>query len=202
MEPSPELIAALRARAKAAGPIPLRDQMFREAVGFHESAQRNFEQRVGPDGRFAFPFTAGVVGLAFASELYLKTLHVLAGGKSPHGHRLNVLFAKLPTEIRDTIRSRYEQRRAGLKAVLERDLITFANAFAEWRYVYEGNNGQLDVVGLGQFATALYETCRRLYPDLQTYGEYTHVRITSALQGVPIFSSGPHPYPPGPDWPE
>jgi hypothetical protein len=48
---SAELIAALKARAKTSGPALLRDQMWREAVQFHESAQRNFEQRTGPDGR-------------------------------------------------------------------------------------------------------------------------------------------------------
>lgn len=201
MQIPPELIAAMRARAKALGPVSLRDQMWREAVQFHESAQRNFEQRVGPDGRYAFPFTAGVVGLAFASELYLKTLLVITQGKAPYGHRLNVLFAKLPESVRELVKIRYEQRRKGTGAVLERDLVTFSNAFVEFRYVYDGGNKSLDVVGLGQLAAALYETARRLYPDLDLF-EYTHIRITSAAQGMPIFSQGPHPYPPAPPWPD
>lgn len=201
MDIPPQFIAALKARAKALGPVSLRDQMWREAVQFHESAQRNFEQRVGQDGRYAFPFTAGVVGLAFASELYMKTLLMIAYGKAPVGHRLNVLFAKLPEEVRALVKVRYEQRRKGTGSVLERDLVTFSNAFVEFRYVYEGGNNSLDVVGLGQLAASLYEASRRLNPDLQLY-EYTHIRITSALQGVPIFSQGPHPYPAAPPWPD
>lgn len=200
MKPPPEMIAALKARAEALGPIPLKEQMFREAVGFHESAQRNFEQRVGPDGRYSFPFTAGVVGLAFASELYLKTLHVLAGGKAPHGHKLNVLFSNLPRETKRLVKLRYEQRRKGTGAVLEGDLIAYANAFVEFRYIYDAQSRQMDVIGLGQLASSLYETCRRLHPDLPNYGDYTHIRITSAAQGMPIFSAGAHPYPPGPPW--
>jgi hypothetical protein len=175
--------------------------MWREAVQFHESAQRNFEQRTGPDGRYAFPFTAGVVGLAFASELYLKTLLLVAHGKAPQGHRLNVLFAKLPGPTQALVKARYEQRRKGTGAILENDLVTYSNAFVEFRYVYEGGNKAMDEVGLGQVAASLYEASRRLYPDLQLY-EYTHARVTSALQGVPIFSNGPHPYPPAPPWPE
>lgn len=201
MNVPPHVIAALKARAKALGPVSLRDQMWREAVSFHESAQRNFEQRVGPDGRYAFPFTAGVVGLAFACELYLKFLLLIAYGKAPHGHRLNVLFAKLPDEVRALVKVRYDQRRDGLGSVLEHDLVTFANAFVEFRYVYEGGNDALDIVGLGQLAASLYEASRRLNPDLELY-EYTHVRITSAMQGVPIFSQGTHPYPSAPPWPD
>lgn len=198
---SAELIAALKARGKTSGPVSLRDQMWREAVQFHESAQRNFEQRTGPNGRYAFPFTAGVVGLAFASELYLKTLLLIAYGKAPQGHRLNVLFAKLPDAVRALVKMRYEQRRKGTGSILERDLVAYANAFVEFRYVYEGGAKAMDVVGLGQIAASLYETSRRLNPDLQLY-EYTHVRVTSALQGVPIFSQGLHPYPPAPPWPD
>lgn len=200
MELPANIIAAMRARAEAMGPVSLRDQMWREAVQFHESAQRNFEQRSGPDGRYAFPFTAGVVGLAFASELYLKTLLVIAHGKAPQGHRLNVLFAKLPEPVRVLVKARYEQRRDGTGSILEQDLVAYSNAFVEFRYVYEGASKPMDVVGLGQVAASLYEASQRLYPDLQLY-EYTHVRVTSALQGVPIFSQGPHPYPPAPPWP-
>lgn len=175
--------------------------MWRQAVEFHESAQRNFEQRTGPDGRYAFPFTAGVVGLAFAAELYLKTLLVIAHGKAPTGHRLDVLFAKLPEPVKCLIKTRYEQRRNGTGAVLEQDLLAHSNAFVEFRYVYEGGDKTMDVVGLGQIASALYEAARRMNPDLQIF-EYTHIRVTSAMQGVPIFSSGPHPYTPAPPWPD
>ena len=201
VNPPDDLIRALEARANSRPPVPLRDQMWRQAVEFHESAQRNFEQRTGSDGRYAFPFMAGVVGLAFASELYLKTLLTISQGKTPPGHRLNVLYAKLPDDIRAVVKVRYEQRRHGAGSIVEQDLLSFSNAFVDFRYVYQGGAKPIDVVGLGQLAAALYETCRRLHPDLQLF-EYTHVRVTSALQGVPIFSQGPHPYPPAPPWPD
>ena len=200
MKIPPDVSAAIKAFRGSRTPEPLADQMWREAVSFHESAQRNFEQRKGRDGRYAFPFTAGVVGLAFAAELYLKTLLLLANGKAPSGHRLNVLYAKLPERTQALVRARYEQRREGSGDDFASDLLMFSNAFVEFRYVYEGGGKPIDVVGLGQLASSLYEVARKLHPNLKLY-EYTHFRVTSASQGMPIFSRVPEEYFPPPPWP-
>lgn len=187
-EPPPHMLAALRAEIAKRAPVPLVDQVFREATTFHEGAQRSFEQRAGPDGRIVFPVTAAIVNLAFASELYLKALYVLETGTTRQGHRLNVLFAGLSEAAQAEVRERYELRRDGISPDFTADLKSFANAFVEWRYVYELGDHAVDPIGLGQLASALYETCVALKPDLQT-SDYTHRRFTDARQGVPIFAA-------------
>lgn len=199
MKIPPGLEAALKAMAERRRPVPTEVQIFREAVNFHESAQRCFEQRKGEDGGYAFSFAAGVVGLAFASELYLKALYHIETGKTRQGHRLNVLFVSLRPETQQLVRRRYNQRRKGSGSDLDRDLATFANAFVEWRYIYEMKTGELDVVGLGQLASSLYETCLKVRPELPVAG-YTHSRVTSAAQGIPLFPNfDPIPPPPWED---
>lgn len=47
--------------------------------------------------------TPGVVCLAFAVELYLKELHVIAAGKSPRGHNIYKLFVALPSDVRQAV---------------------------------------------------------------------------------------------------
>ena len=160
--------------------------MFIHARDFHENAQRSFEHRTGLDGRNNFPIMPGVVSLAFACELYLKALYVLETGNTRQGHRLNVLYVGLSEPTRTYIKARYEHRRRGLQLVLEEDLLTFANAFTEWRYVYEGEQTPMDITGLAQLTSSLYETCIHLNPRFPV-DPYTHDRFTAAMQGVPLF---------------
>jgi hypothetical protein len=183
------LLAQLQATVRSRPTPPLVEQIFRQASEFHEGAQRSLEHRTGSDGQSSFPFVSAVVGLAFACELYLKALYALETGKTRTGHRLNVLFAGLPAHIQRAVTERYEARRRGLGARLATDLVTFSNAFAEWRYVYEMAAGEMDVVGLGQLASGLYETCLSLKPELPRT-EYAHTRLTAGAQGIPIFAPG------------
>jgi hypothetical protein len=164
------------------------DQIFANALNFHEGAQRCFENRQQGDGRSSFPIMPGIVGLAFACELYMKSLFVMETGKpkATGTHRLNVLFAALSEETRAAIAERYGDRRRGLNLNLQSDLVTFANAFVDFRYVYEGKAGEMDIVGLAQLAASLYEATLRKRPDLQA-DQYTHQRLTAPMQGVPMF---------------
>ena len=177
-----------RARRFPPPPLaPLGDQIFHNATNFHESAQRCFENRPEGDGRASFPIMAAIVGLAFACELYLKALYFLETGKTRDGrtHRLNVLFAALGEETKEAVAAKYDERRRGLDLDLNDDLLTFANAFVDFRYVYEGKAGDLDTVGLGQLAASLYEVVLTRRPDLQA-PPYTHMRLSNSMQGVPL----------------
>jgi hypothetical protein len=191
MEMPEHIRRALAAEVAKRKPIPLADQIFANALNFHESAQRCFENRDEGDGRVSFPVIPGIVGLAFASELYMKALQVIESGKSraAHGHRLNVLFAGLSEGTQTTIAERYGERRKGLNLDLRVDLLAFANAFVDFRYVYEASTNSVDVVGLGQLASALYEAALMLRPDLQA-APYAHGRLTAPGQGLPIFKDG------------
>lgn len=164
------------------------DQIFANALDFHESAQRCFENRE-QNGRSNFPVMPGIVGLAFACELYLKALFVMETGqpKAAGTHRLNVLFGKLTDKSREAIIERYSYRRRGVGGLdLMADLLTFSNAFVEFRYVYEQKSAEIDVTGLAQLTSSLYEAILQMRPDLQA-PQYEHARLTAAAQGLPMF---------------
>lgn len=184
----PEFEAFMRSRVPPT-PRPLDVQIFQEAANFHEGAQRSFENRIGADGRSSFLVSAGIVGLAFACELYMKAIYNRETGKTKTGHRLNVLFAALSQATQDAVEKNYMERRKGSSADLRKDILTFSNAFVEWRYIYEMKAGQIDVVGLAQLGSALYEVALTVNPDYPVF-QYTHERHTAPLQGVPSFMRG------------
>jgi hypothetical protein len=66
------------------------------------------------------------------------------------------------------------------------DLVTFARVFQDWRYSYEFSGAyEMDQTGVAHLASALYETCAELRPDLIQPG-MVHDRLVAAAQGVPI----------------
>lgn len=181
-----QILAEVARRAKALPAIPLHEQIFIQAREFHDSALRCFECRAGPDARSSFPVGPAVVSLAFASELYLKTLHVLENGKSRQGHRLNVLLAGLSPGMQADVRARYLARRPGRERYFEQDLLEYANAFVDHRYVYEMQAGSIDVVGVAHLASALYEVCHGRDATLIA-SALTHALIVDRVQGLPRF---------------
>ena len=97
-----------------------------------------------------------VVCCAFAAELYLKSLV-----KTPiNNHRLNILYGRLSSQLRNDLAARYEARTGRNSSALEKDLRTFANAFREWRYIFEGEGQQIHLNLLIAFTQAVYETVR------------------------------------------
>lgn len=174
----------LDAEAARREPVPIETVMFGTAVGFHEAAQRSFEQRAHADGTVSFPVVPAIVSLAFACELYLKALHALSTGKGRQGHRLNVLFAGLAQDHIEKIEGRFCERTGKSPADLRADLAAFGNAFVEWRYVYEQKSAQIDVQALGQLAATLYEVGTELRPEW-VQRPYLDPRLRAPTQGVP-----------------
>lgn len=175
----------LERHVRTLSPVPPADRIFRAARDYHESAQRCFELREA-DGRSRFLPGQGLVLHAFASELYLKALNAIATQAAPaRGHELNVLFGRLDAATREKIAQRYHARyEAG---VLSDDLVTFARVFQDWRYSYEFVGArEMDQAGVAHLASALYETCAEVRPDLVQSGQ-VHDRLVAAAQGVPIF---------------
>ena len=164
-------------------PVPPADRIFRAARDYHESAQRCFELRE-TDGRSHFLPLQGLVLQAFASELYLKALFAIEKGSAPkRGHELNVLFGRLDAAIQEKIIERYHARYED--GVLSDDLVTFARVFQDWRYSYEFSGAhEMDQTGVAHLASALYETCAELRPDLIQAGR-VHDRLVAAAQAVP-----------------
>jgi len=61
---------------------------------------------------------------------------------------------------------------------LETDLAAYANAFADWRYVFEGTGQQVRVNLLVAFAKALYEEALALNPGWAIRAD-KHDRLTA-----------------------
>ena len=144
------------------GPADRSQQMFLLAVDFHESALRSIVEEPDPAGGNVSSPTAMVTAYAFACELYLKAL-----ATSPlKTHRLDILYARLPADIRDRVSESYKLRTNRDSAALNSDLREMATAFMEWRYIFERDGLQIHTNLLVALTKSLYEIAKALHPDL------------------------------------
>ncbi len=114
---------------------------------FLAGANRCFEKRPLPDGKFEMPLQAAVVCLAFGVELCLKAL-LAREQKKATGHKLLALFNKLSTASQEEIAS-------DLSLTLHdtrQKVGAISSVFEEWRYVYEKEELKLDLDFLRNFA--------------------------------------------------
>lgn len=107
-------------------------------IGFHLAALRALEGRAEKGGTVEWLAVPAVVNLAFACELYLKSLLMLETGTSHREHRLSVLFAKLSSEAQRDATVEF-----GPRSLKER-LDECSDAFREWRYVFELNSASIN----------------------------------------------------------
>ena len=75
---------------------------------------------------------SGIVCLAFSVELAIKSL-LMSAAQPAHGHRLDALFYELPQADQQAIMAEIGME----PQVLQEQLTVAANAFVEWRYIYE-----------------------------------------------------------------
>jgi hypothetical protein len=138
-------------------------QAFLIGVDFHEAALRAGVTDRDPLGAPIVALCPMIVCYALAAELYLKSLL-----PSPRKvHRLNVLYGHVCPDTRAKVADRYATRTGRNQAALEIDLKTFAKAFEDWRYIFEGAGQQVRVNLLIAFTKAVYETARELRPSWQ-----------------------------------
>lgn len=106
-----------------------------------------------------------VVNLAFACEVYLKTLlHHLEIDKDKKIrkiHKLNDLFNSMPQQYQDKINRSLFQRYPFENDMISvhRRLDLVADAFAKWRYSYETNSLYCEISYLKAFAETLRDVC-------------------------------------------
>jgi len=125
------------------------DQAKNSSKAFHTAHRRCLEQRPVPGG-VAFPIVPAIVCGVFSVELGLKTLILRAGGK-PAGHDLAKLFGVLDQATQTAI-----IKASGVPDPQFRsDLAGIANAFVEWRYIYEHSSAYLNMEFLGKLADAV-----------------------------------------------
>jgi hypothetical protein len=143
------------------GPAAKDQQAFLIGVNFHEAALRVGLEEHDPAGAPIAALCPMIVCYAFAAELYLKSLIPTV----IRNHRLNVLYKNLDTQTRSDVADSYKSRTGRDHHVLEEDLRRMAAAFADWRYIFEGEGQQLRVNLLIAFTKAIYETVKLHRPD-------------------------------------
>ena len=105
--------------------------------------------------------TPAVVCAAFSIEVAFKFL-LARHGRAARGHDLLRLYRRLPRHLQYQIRhgSCYARRD------FLRELIVARNAFTDWRYVYESDDGlMVSVVFLGRVAETAVYICEK-YEDV------------------------------------
>lgn len=122
---------------------------------FHQVANdmipNDWLEKEEDDGHWFIP---SIVNMAFACELYLKSL--LSDGESEtHGHFLDELFNKLDNTIKEQIKNHPQ-----FKGDSDFDSNLKANnrVFESWRYCFElGRECIVDIIFLEKFALVLHE---------------------------------------------
>lgn len=141
-------------------------QAFLIGVDFHEAAIRSAVTVRDPEGAPIHALCPMIVSYAFAAELYLKSMAELGRGRGrAKGHKLKVLYGRLCPDLQSSIAWRYTARTGRTPRELDGDLAAFSDAFADWRYVFEGEGQQVRVNILIAFVRALYEEARARQPN-------------------------------------
>ncbi len=126
--------------------------MFNQANSFASISADIFEKhllKAPPNGAAMSPF---VVNIAFAIELFIKTLSI-QHGKKLHGHEIKKLFKKLPGGAKDEIGHHLSrlctssQWADGIKTMksLREVLEEVDTAFIDWRYLHEDTTKRLKI---------------------------------------------------------
>lgn len=126
------------------------------ARAFWLAANQNMDS--GP-GQFQKLLVPGVVCAAFSAELGIKAM-LLPNGSVPRTHNLEKLFSKLPQASQDRIIPQCSDSREEFLASLG----GVANAFENWRYIYELESPSLDIGFLFEFADAVHTVANGVAP--------------------------------------
>jgi hypothetical protein len=157
------------------GPAPRDQQTFLQGLDFHEAAVRSATTQSDEFGAPTVALCPMIVCFAFAIELYIKSL-ITAGAK---GHGLDVLFQKLRSPVQKKIQEAYESRTGRNHKALERDLQKIAGAFADWRYIFEGEGQQIYTNLLAALTKSIVEAAISIKPEWP--GEPHHQRQLERL---------------------
>lgn len=182
---TPEFKAMVAKRLAQFGPGTPELNMFGLAEQFHAAGHRSLcgVREPGEPG-VELHLAPGVVCYAFACELYLKALHQIALGRSPRGHKLNVLFGNLPVPSQQLVLRFYQGQNGADQKALASDLLNFSSAFEDWRYVYEKDGQELRLGRLIQLAIALYRSVRHQRPAWPMVERPPYVTIPTFMSGA------------------
>jgi hypothetical protein len=126
------------------------NQALNSSRSFYMAFRRCMEQRPTAPDKFELPLVPGVVCAAFSIELGFKTM-LLKEQKAIKGHNLEKIFARLGSSKQSALIAKTELTETQFKKELER----IANAFEQWRYVYEHKSVYLNLEFLDRLASAV-----------------------------------------------
>jgi hypothetical protein len=139
----------------------LAQQKFDTANGFFLAARRCAVHEDAGEGQTNSPTSPMICCLAFACELYLKSML----DKPMKGHSLLRLFDKLSLEDKESVSEKFDILTGRNSDELKSDIQDFSDAFIEWRYIFEQGSSRLWVSRLWMFASALYQHVREMNAD-------------------------------------
>lgn len=134
-----------------------------------------------------------VVSLAFGCEVMLKLLHFLDANARPWGHALDQLYDGLgdvtKLEIAEILAHRGGTEKENVRLIFQ----VFANAFVDWRYIFEDKPRQLDAAFLFLLARVLYQVIRMRGPYLEGGAMDEIIRRGPSMHHIGIGAGGPAP---------
>lgn len=156
------------------------EQAFHNAVSFHEAAKRCAEVvPVSGIQEAILTQLPQICCTAFATELYLKSMILNRGGKSPESHDLFAIFTNsLNDEERELISMYYSLYTVDGESHMLDDLKINARAFISWRYAHEDGPRISHLSSLTTFAQAAYLAATSIAPEWSVH-PYYHDRITA-----------------------
>lgn len=138
--------------------------MYKEARGISKLAQTFLiasntcqERRPLTNGQLEMPLIPGIVCMAFSVELNFKAI-IKAQGKEAKGHILDDLYFMVSEPERTSIVTHTGFSVEEFREKLSRA----ANAFVDWRYVYEHEGISLDVDFLRKLSVATQQVSAKL----------------------------------------
>lgn len=135
------------------------------AVAYHEATQHLYDNF----GTVSYKMAPVGSTAAFACELYLKALLAKTQNGQTTGHKLNALYAQLPTDISSDIEdtTNHSYPFTTRHETFSDCLAEISNAFAELRYIYEYSAYKINFTFLFSFLAAL-RTVADKYIPMQT----------------------------------
>lgn len=106
-----------------------------DAEAFRQAALRSLSKDIK-----TMLLTPAAMNYSFSAELYLKYI-LIKEGKTKKGHNIKFLFHELSKESQEHIKKTINLPPFLFDKLLELN----SNVFTEWRYLYEGNKGNLQV---------------------------------------------------------
>lgn len=136
-------------------------EMFYVACSFTDTAERAVgDKTIEKEGWMRQNIIPEIVNRAFACEIFLKAMLTYKNIKFKRNHNLFELWKKLSKELSNKVEGEIYECIELEESVSLDDLINkIANAFNEWRYIYEENLKSVNLGFLKIFNDSLREVC-------------------------------------------